>query len=175
MKIALLGYSGSGKSTTAAILSAEYGIPVLHLDTVQFMENWQERPAEQSKAIVADFMAANDSWVIDGNYKAFHQRQRLQQADMIIFFSFNRFTCFCRAFGRYLKYRGKTRPSMSAGCNEKFDLEFAKWILWDGRTPRRRKAYANMCEKYKDKVVIIRNQRQLDSFLNNIKVFQKKC
>lgn len=168
MKIAMLGYSGSGKSTTAALLAEKYSIPVLFLDTVQFMENWQERPLEDSKRIVADFMASNSSWIIDGNYKAFLQNERLEQADMIVFFSFNRFTCFCRAFGRFMKYKGKTRPSMATGCNEKFDMEFARWILWDGRTEQKKKAYSDMCKKYSDKVIIIRNQKQLNNFLKNI-------
>lgn len=165
MKIAILGYSGSGKSTTARILGEKYNLPVLFLDTVQFMENWQERPVDESKRIVAQFMAANNGWVIDGNYKALLQKERLEQADKIIFFNFNRFTCFCRAFSRYMKYKGNTRPDMARGCNEKFDREFAKWILWEGRTAKRKKAYADMCKKYADKVTIIRNQKQLDKFL----------
>jgi len=165
VKIAVIGYSGSGKSTTARILGEKLGLPVLFLDTVQFMENWKERPMEESRAIVAAFMADNNSWVIDGNYSAFYQQQRFEQADMIVFFNFNRFTCFARAFGRYLKYKGKTRPDMAEGCREKFDFEFMKWILNDGRTKKKKKAYADMCRKYADKVVIIRNQRQLDEFL----------
>ncbi len=168
MKIAIIGFSGSGKSTTAGILGKKYGIPVLFLDTVYHLPGWQMRPTEESKAIVAQFMAENDSWVIDGNYKALHQDIRFQQADMILFFNFNRFTCFFRAFGRYLKYRGKSRPDMAQGCNEKFDFAFAKWILLDGRTPRKMKGYKNMCEKYAHKVTIIRSQRELDKFLEKI-------
>ena len=165
MKIAILGYSGSGKSTTARLLGQKLDIPVLYLDTVYWLENWQVRPAEESKAIVADFMNSNDNWVIDGNYKAMLQTERLAQADIIVFFSFNRFTCFARAFGRYLKYRGKTRPDMAKGCDEKFDFEFMKWILMDGRTTQKKKAYKNMCKKYADKVFVLRNQAQLDDFL----------
>ena len=167
MKIAVVGYSGSGKSTTSATLAQKLDIPVLYLDTVQFLENWQERPKEESKAIVADFMDKNESWVIDGNYKAFHQQRRFDEADMIVFFDFNRFNCLFRAFKRLIKFRGKTRPSMAAGCNEKIDFEFAKWILIDGRTKSKRKSYANMCKKYSDKVVVLKNQRQLDKFLQN--------
>ncbi len=165
MKIVILGYSGSGKSTTARNIGQKYDIPVLHLDTVYWQENWQVRPVEESKAIVADFMAENKSWVIEGNYKALYQEERFRQADKILFFNFNRFTCFSRALGRYMKYKGKTRPDMASGCNEKFDLEFMRWILKDGRTPQKKKAYTNMCEKYADKVVIISNQKQLDNFL----------
>ena len=165
VKIAIIGYSGAGKSTAARMLGEKLGIPVLHLDTVYHMPGWHVRPNEESIDIVSKFMTDNDSWVIDGNYKAIIQQRRFEQSDIIIFFDFDRFTCFCRAFGRYLKYRGKSRPDMAEGCNEKFDLEFMKWILKNGRTPQKKRAYADMCQKYADKVVIIRNQRQLDEFL----------
>ena len=165
MKISIIGYSGAGKSTTARTLGEKLGIPVLHLDTVYHMPGWQVRSNEDSITIVSEFMAKNDSWIIDGNYKAIIQRQRFEQSDLIIFFDFNRFTCFARAFGRYLKYRGKTRPDMAKGCDEKFDLEFMKWILIDGRTLQKKKAYENMCKKYADKVFVLRNQSQVDDFL----------
>ena len=165
MRISIIGYSGAGKSTAARMLGEKLGIPVLHLDTVYHMPGWQVRPNEESIDIVSKFMTDNDSWIMDGNYKAIIQQQRFEQSDIIIFFDFDRITCFCRAFGRYLKYRGKSRPDMTQGCNEKFDLEFARWILKDGRTPQKVQGYKNMCQKYADKVVIIRNQRQLDELL----------
>lgn len=43
MKIAILGYSGSGKSTQARQLANDYKMPVLFLDTVHFLPNWVER------------------------------------------------------------------------------------------------------------------------------------
>ena len=171
MKIAIVGYSGAGKSTAAKRISEKYGMPVLFLDTVYHMPGWQVRPVEESKAIVADFMERNKSWVIDGNYKAIMQTERLDRADKILFFNISRFTCFRQAFSRYLKYRGKSRPDMTEGCNEKFDFEFAKWILKDGRTPQKVQGYKNMCHKYADKVVIIRNKKDFDTFLKKIKFF----
>lgn len=80
MKIAILGYSGSGKSTLAKHLADAYGIPLLHLDRVQFESNWQVRDSQQARAIVRDFMRQGD-WVIDGNYKRFYRQERLEQAD----------------------------------------------------------------------------------------------
>ena len=56
MKIAILGYSGSGKSTLARALGELYGVPVLHLDTVQFLPDWQVREQDEQLAIVQDFM-----------------------------------------------------------------------------------------------------------------------
>ena len=60
--------------------------------------------------------------------------EKMQQADQIIFLNFSAWNCLLRAFKRYLKYRGKVRESMAAGCPEQFNWEFIRWILWDGRT-----------------------------------------
>ena len=42
MKIAVIGYTGSGKSVLAAKLGKILGCPVLHLDKLQFDSGWIE-------------------------------------------------------------------------------------------------------------------------------------
>lgn len=133
MKIAVLGYSGAGKSTLAGILAKHYNIPVLYLDSVSWTYGWQERGKEEKEEIVREFMK-NENWVIDGNYKSLFRAERLEQADKIFILSFNRFFCLKSAFKRYFMYKGKTRPDMAKGCDEKIDLEFILWILFTGRT-----------------------------------------
>lgn len=173
MKIAIFGYSGSGKSTLARFLGQKYGIPVLHLDTVNFNENWQERPFNQALKNVADFML-NTAWVIDGNYKKFLQNDRFQQADFLIFLDFNRFSCFFRALGRYFHYRGQTRECTAKGCIEKFDWEFVRWILFESRTRKRKKQQEEILQTYSEKAIIIKNQKQLNNFMqNNTQILQK--
>ena len=167
MKIAVIGYSGSGKSTMARQLGQILGYPVLHLDKVQFLTNWQERDTEESKSIVLSFLE-NPNWVIDGNYSRFYLDRRLEEADKIIFFDFNRFTCFKQAHGRYVKYKNKTRPDMADGCNEKLDYEFVKWLLLDGRTIKRRKKFKEMSQKYSQKIIILKNRAQSEQFANSI-------
>lgn len=164
MKIAIIGYSGSGKSTLARRLGELYHCEVLHLDTVQFTDNWQERDREEARALVAAFLEKG-AWVIDGNYSQFYQERRLAEADQIIFLNFNRVTCLLRAYGRYKTYRGRSREDVAQGCNEKFDVEFMAWILWEGRTKSRRRHYRDICTRYGEKVTVLRSQREMDRFL----------
>lgn len=166
MKIAIIGYSGSGKSTLAKKLSEKYNCPLLYLDTVNFESGWKERNREEAKKIVAEFMK-NDSWVIDGNYYDFYEDKRLKEADKIIFMNFPRYVCFKQAFKRYLDSKNNVRESMAEGCEEKFDFEFVKWILFDGRSKIYKERYENICSKYKDKVIVCRNR---DDVKNNIEV-----
>lgn len=164
MKIAIIGYSGSGKSTLAAKLGKKYGIPVLHIDTIQWLTGWKERPSEEKQAILKEFLDTHGEWVIDGNYKKLSFDRRMAEADRIIFLAFNRFSCTYRVIKRYFKYKGKSRASMTEGCDEKIDFEFLKWVFHTGRTKDRKKVYYDAIEKYADKSVIIKNQRQLTKF-----------
>ena len=169
MKIAIMGYSGSGKSTLAKELAQIYNADVLHFDTVQFLPNWEIRDPEEKKRITEDFMNTHDSWVIDGNYSKLCYERRVAEADRIILLLFNRWSCLYRAYRRYLKYKNTTRPDMAEGCNEKFDLEFIKWILWKGRSARAKKRYRDVILQYGSKVTVIKNQKELDRYLECLK------
>lgn len=165
MKIAILGYSGSGKSTLGRALGEFYGVPVLHLDTVMFLPNWQERQKDEQRAIVQRFMDENESWVIDGNYGNLLRARRLEEADVIVLMLFNRFSSLVRVTRRYLRYRGHRRPDMAEGCSEKLDAEFIRWVLWKGRTKGRRKHLRDILTQYPGKCVVIKNQRQINRYL----------
>ena len=101
MKILVMGYSGAGKSTVAQILGRKHHCPVLHLDTVQFRENWQEREAGEAEKLAEEFLE-NRSWVIDGNYMGrFSFARRCREADWIILRLLPRHICLYRALKRY--------------------------------------------------------------------------
>ena len=167
MKIAIIGYSGSGKSTLARKLGIIFQADVLHFDAVQFLPGWEIRPEEDKKKITKEFLDTHDSWVIDGNYSKLFYERRMMEADVIIMLLFNRFSCLCRVVRRYLKYKNQTRPDMGEGCTEKLDREFIRWVLFDQRTKQAKKRYAQVYSQYKEKVIIVKNQRQLDECLKN--------
>lgn len=166
MKIAIIGYSGAGKSTLAENLSNYYSIPKLHMDTLQFQPGWQDSDREWMLDEMKKFLTNHKAWVIDGNYSWCYYEERMQEADQIIFLNFSPLTCLFRAFKRYLTYRGKVRESMAAGCQEQFNWEFIRWILWDGRTKTQKENYQKLCQEYSHKVTILRNQKELDQFLD---------
>jgi adenylate kinase family enzyme len=63
---------------------------------------------------------------------------------------------------RYFNYRGKTRPDMAEGCEEKIDWEFLWWVLYQGRTRAIRQHYQEIKDAYPDKTIIVRNQSELE-------------
>ena len=174
MKIAIIGHSGSGKSTLARKLSEKYDLPVLHFDAVQFRPNWEIRPQASKEIMTKVFLDLHSSWVIDGNYSKLYYPRRMEEADVIVVMLFNRWRCLWRVTKRYLKYKNKTRPDMGPGCKEKLDWEFVKWILRDGRSKTARERYGWVCSRYADKVIVVKNQRQLDAVQKKIDaIFEK--
>ena len=168
MKIAIFGHSGSGKSTLGSFLGKIYEAPVLHLDVIAFEEGWKRREMEESRTLAQQFME-QDSWIIEGNYREMDWEKRMAEADQLIYMNFPRFTCLKRAWRRYCIYRGRSRESIAPGCPEKLDGEFIFWILWQGRTPRRLARFRQDVKRYRDKTVVLKNQRQLDAFMEKTK------
>lgn len=165
MKIAIIGYSGAGKSTLAHKLGSVYHCEVLHLDSIHFASDWAERTDQEMAADVGQFLT-KDNWIIDGNYSSILYQQRMEEADQIILLDFNRLHCLLRAFKRYQTFKGKVRPDMADGCFEKFDWEFVRWILWEGRSKKAKRRYQSIAARYPHKTIVLKNQAQLDKFLN---------
>lgn len=58
---------------------------------------------------------------------------------------------------------------MAEGCNEKFDFTFVKWILLDGRSQKYVERYNAVVKNYSDKTIILKNQRQLNDYMKQVK------
>jgi adenylate kinase family enzyme len=67
LRIQVVGTSGSGKSTLASKIADELGLPHLELDSIHHQPGWTPLPGPEFRKAVSEF-AAQDSWVIDGNY-----------------------------------------------------------------------------------------------------------
>ena len=162
-RILVLGSSGAGKSTFARELGERLGIETIHLDSHYWQPNWTGTPPEEWEQKVKE-LAQKPSWVMDGNYRS-SLPQRLQTADTVIFLDRSRVRCLLRCVGRLLRYRGRNRPELPTGCNEKIDWEFFQWI-WN--YPRDVKpGIVETLRKLPDKeVIILRTDRDIDEYLN---------
>lgn len=68
-RIAVIGVTGSGKTTLARQLSARLGIAHVEMDALHFGENWSELPEAEFRARVQN-ATAGPAWITDGNYSA---------------------------------------------------------------------------------------------------------
>ena len=70
-RISIIGGSGSGKSTLANILSKKLDIPAVHLDAINYKDNWVEIDKTERDKIIEE-KANEDKWIIDGYYNIPH-------------------------------------------------------------------------------------------------------
>ncbi|NCU11113.1 MAG: topology modulation protein [Sphingomonadaceae bacterium] len=139
-RILIIGSPGAGKSTLSHRLAAHFDLPLHHLDRLFWLPGWVERDRAEGRAELAGILA-QDSWIIDGNYGS-TLPMRLARADTVIWLDYPTLLCLNRAIRRWWRYRGITRPDMTEGCPERFDLEFMLYIANFRRAWRHRNADA---------------------------------
>ncbi|MBJ8005217.1 DNA topology modulation protein [Bacillus cereus] len=166
-KIILIGSGGSGKSTLAKQLGNKLKIQVYHLDALFWKPNWVGVPREEQRTVQNDLIK-EEKWIIDGNYGG-TMDIRINAADTIIFLDIHRTICVYRAFKRIVQYRNKTRPDMGAGCEERFDLQFFKWI-WEYPKTKRPAILKRIDQLNKDKrVIILKTPSEVQRFLKEVR------
>ena len=104
-RILILGCGGAGKSTLARRLGAATGLPVVHLDGLYWQPGWVAMERAAWRRTVENEIA-KDAWIIDGNFGSSLELRRVWTT------------------------HGRVRPDMGAGCPERFDLSFLRWV-WD--------------------------------------------
>lgn len=162
----IIGCCGAGKSTLSKQLSNKIRVPVYHLDQYYWKEGWTETPKEEWIPIVTK-LASNDEWIIDGNYGSTIPI-RLQQADTIIYLKYSTWKCLYRVCSRIVKYKGKVRPDMPKGCEERWDLNFLHYVLTYNLI--RAKKHLALVENTKGhkEVFVLKNDAEVASFLQSL-------
>ena len=163
-RILVIGSGGAGKSTFAKELGAILELPVIHLDQAYWKPGW-EKPSKEEWARTIDQLIAQPEWIMDGNFGG-TLPQRIKRADAIILLDTSRWICLWRVAKRAVKYRGRHRPDMTPGCQERFDLEFIKWI-WTYPAKSRPAKLALLSATGPDqRVVILRSSGEVSRFLS---------
>jgi adenylate kinase family enzyme len=135
-RVLIIGPCGAGKSTLATALGARLGLPVHHMDQLNWRAGWVESSKDDIRARLA-LIIAQDRWLIDGNYGG-TLAPRLDRADTVIYLDFPIRLCVARLLRRIWTYRGRSRPDMTEGCPERFDLMFLIYVLRWNSGPRPR-------------------------------------
>ncbi len=125
-KTAIVGISGSGKSTFARELAAQTGLPLHQMDALFWRKNWEPVPEADYVAAQAQILLS-DQWIIEG-YIDSALSDRAKAADLVIYLDLPGPLCAWRVLLRWIKHRGVARPELPVEARERLSLQFL-WII----------------------------------------------
>lgn len=125
-RICVVGASGAGKSTLSRQLGERLGLPVFHMDQMQWGPGWVELEEATLVHQLEDALA-QPTWVIDGNYNR-SLDLRLSCADTVIWLDLPPRIYRWRVFKRTVLGWRRTRADMTPGCPERLDLPFLRYV-----------------------------------------------
>ncbi len=83
-RIAVLGPTGSGKTSFSAEVARRLGLVHVELDAIFWLPDWVEKPPAEFRADVAAALASHpEGWVCDGNYAKVRDIV-LAEADIVV-------------------------------------------------------------------------------------------
>jgi adenylate kinase family enzyme len=161
--VVILGPGGAGKSTLARELGARTGLPVFHLDRFYWQPGWVATPDEEWAARQHELFAG-EQWIADGNYSRTLET-RLPRADTIILMDFPPWRTIPRILWRTTRNHGQC--IQAAGCPERYDWEFTRWVATYRRRSRPR-VLAKISELAPAATLhVLRNPRAVERFLGS--------
>ena len=165
-RVLIVGCPGAGKSTMARQLAEQLNLPLVHLDALFWLPDWKEREKDEFDALVLEELR-KPKWIIDGNFGR-TLSTRLQYCDTVIYLDFSSFACLRGVLKRVITTHGKVRLDMGAGCPERFDWAFLKYV-WNFNKTTREKMLSRMSSADPSvKRITLRNRRQVKKFLNTL-------
>ena len=139
-RVAIVGTSCSGKTTLARALASRLDVPHVELDALYWLPNWQARPDDEFRDLVAA-RTAGTRWVVDGNYRRVARAVLWPRASVILWVNYPLPLVLWRGLRRTLR-RSITAEELFAGNRESLKRAFLSRdsiLLWVVKTWRRRR------------------------------------
>ena len=171
-RVAVVGSTGSGKTTFAGRLGSILRVRMVELDALYWGPGWRPFPLETFRSAVAREVA-RDRWITDGNYSRVRDIIG-PRATAIVWLDYPLRVAFWRVLWRTLQ-RVITREELFSGNRESFVASFLTresllfWLLNDHRRRRRRyRALIRNGVYEQARVVRFRSPKQAEAFLAQV-------
>jgi adenylate kinase family enzyme len=165
MRIAVVGGSGSGKSTVARRLADRNDVAYVELDALHWGPDWTPRPDDEFRARVEDAISG-DGWVVDGNYYGKVGDLVLERADFVVWLDLPLRVTFPRLWTRTRRRRREGTVLWGGNRENWREALFSRESLfvYALRTHRgRRRRYEQRLSRYE--VVRLRSPEEVESWL----------
>jgi adenylate kinase family enzyme len=169
-KIAVVGTSGSGKTTVARVLARRFGVPHVELDALFHGPGWTETPVEEFRRRVAA-ATQGSGWVVDGNYESKLGDLVLEQADTVVWLDVPLRVALSRVTRRTIR-RIRANEELWNGNRESWRGGFFGWesmFVWTIRShlKRRRHVPVQLSRQPSLRVVRLRSPEEVERYLGD--------
>jgi adenylate kinase family enzyme len=140
MRIAVVGTTGSGKTTLARALAAQLALPYIEMDALNWQTGWRDLSRTDPEEFVrrVTLAIAADTWVLDSAYGLVRDLV-WRRATHLVWLDYDRSIIMCRVIRRSL-VRAALRTELWAGNRERWShmlrpshpIRWA-WNTWDRR------------------------------------------
>lgn len=164
-KIFILGTSGSGKTTLANILSKKFNIPSYNLDDCFWYKKFSKKRNYKKRDEMILKILKKEKWVAEGVY-GFWTEKFVKKSNLVIWLNYP---------FRILSWRNIKRFFCHKEKNSKEDLKNLMRIIkyvknyQKGEHDGSYKSHKKIVDEHKPSLIIIKNKRQLNDFLKNLK------
>lgn len=169
-RILVIGCPGAGKTTLSRALGERLKLPVVHLDTLYWRDNWHHVSREEFDRLLREALD-KPLWILDGNYDRTLEI-RLEHCDSVVFLDYPRIVCLWGAVRRILRNYGKSRPDMGGCCRERLDFSFFRYI-WNYRQDNRERILPLLAQT-RVPVCTLHSRRETRRFLAEVSA-QRSC
>lgn len=163
----VLGASGGGKTRLSLELGEILGLPVVHLDRHYWRPGWVEPPKEEWRRAVID-LVAREEWVIDGNYSG-TVTERLARAEAVLLLDPPVWTSLRGIYDRSLFRRGRVRPDLADGCEERLPDRTFLWFVLSYKWRSRPKVLQRIAAAPHVWFRHLRSRREAAAFLSELR------
>jgi adenylate kinase family enzyme len=171
-RIAIVGATGSGKTTLAKKAAHQLGIPFVETDSVYWGPNWTPIPIDEFRHWM-DLATRAERWVIDGNYSKVRDLV-WRRADTLVWLDYPFLLVFWRLLRRSIP-RIFSRQELWNGNYETFrGMFFSRdsLFVWLFQSyPRQKKTYPRFVTEpmYSHLTFVrLRSPRKADDWLNEL-------
>lgn len=161
MRISVLGFSCSGKTTFSNRLGEILHEPVYHLDSYYWKTAWTANENFEIESLIN-----LDSWIMDGTYSECRLQDRMERSEYIFYLDCNLIVRLSRMIIRHLSYEffPKGKNPISQKISFKFVLSTIKKVLY--QQPR---LICHLKQYYGNKFLRIRGRKQADHVLEEVR------
>jgi adenylate kinase family enzyme len=171
-RIAIVGDTGSGKTTLARRVAERLNAPCVELDALHWGPNWSPISGEGFRGPVAR-LTVGDSWVMDGNYSELRDIV-WARADTLVWLDYsllgNTWRLLKRTYGRVRRHEELWNGNRETWWGTLFATDALLRYLWASHW-RRRRAYVSAVQdpRYRHLTVArLGSPRQMERWLAGI-------